>query len=191
MECKKSIDFAEGIAEEDCAEGIAEEDCAEGQLSEDAASGLANNVNLSVVTDAVWGEIKGNIEDQTDLMQAIAAASGGSITAPAGEVISALRCILTLGGQAYTASSNDPDSANAILGISTNAVATIRQPVTIQASGAITDASFNWVDKKPIFCGPDGSLTQFPPATGFIQQVAIPKSEHSLEVSLKIATIRA
>ena len=57
MECKKSIDFAEGIAEEDCAEGIAEEDCAEGQLSEDAASGLANNVNLSVVTDAVWGEI--------------------------------------------------------------------------------------------------------------------------------------
>ena len=130
------------------------------------------------VTPTVWG------------MAPTSSAPSSIISIAAAMTISALRCIVTLGGLAYVASSNDTTQANAILGISITAVNAGGQ-CSVQIGGLIIDSSFNWQDKKPIFCASDGSLTQTPITTGFIQQVGIPKSPTSFEISLNDATIRA
>lgn len=117
---------------------------------------------------------------------------GGSsnvLSITAGAVVSALRCIVTEAGLAYPASSLDLTNVNAILGISVTA-ASIGNLCSVQFAGVITDSSFNWVDKKAIFCAADGSLTQTPPTVGFLQQVGVPKSPTSFEISIQDATIR-
>ena len=99
--------------------------------------------------------------------------------------ISALRCIVMRGGAGFVASSDDVTCANAIAGISTIAAASLGASFIVQGSGIIEDSSFNWQDNLPIFCGPDGRLTQTPPTSGFSQQVAIPLASNKLEISLQ------
>lgn len=111
--------------------------------------------------------------------------------ANAGETsISALRCIVMRSGSGFVASSDDVSCANVIAGISTTAACSLGASFLVQGSGVIEDSSFSWQDNLPIFCGPDGRLTQTPPTSGFIQQVAIPDGPNKLEISLQLAIKR-
>ena len=101
--------------------------------------------------------------------------------------ISALRCIVMRSGLAYVASSDDVSCANVIAGISTTAASKQGDSLVVQGSGVIEDSSFAWEDDKPIFCGPDGRLTQTPPTSGFWQIVGTPISATKFEINIQIA----
>lgn len=101
--------------------------------------------------------------------------------------ISALRCIVMRGGSGFVASSDDVSCANAIAGISTTAATSLAASFVIQGSGIIEDNSFAWEDNLPIFCGPDGRLTQTPPTSGFWQIVGTPLSTTKFEINIKDA----
>lgn len=111
------------------------------------------------------------------------------MTVKAGESsISALRCIIMRGGAAYVASSDDASCANAICGVSKTAANAQGAEFVVQTGGVLEDASFDWQDDLPIFCGPDGRLTQTPPTSGFWQIVGVPISTTRMLINLQEAT---
>lgn len=85
----------------------------------------------------------------------------GFLVYPAAMPLSALRAVwMTVDGLRY-ASANDPDSCDAVLGITANASAE-NSPASVRHFGRIADASWNWTQEAPVFLGLDGALTQTP-----------------------------
>lgn len=93
-------------------------------------------------------------------------------------------------GNAVYASSDALLDANALLGISINA-ASPGGSVTVQHSGKVMEPGWSWTPNLPVFCGPNGALTQTPPETGFCLVVGIPTTPTTLCVGVKQPIITA
>lgn len=69
--------------------------------------------------------------------------------------------------------------ADLVLGLTMEAAAS-GAAIRVLAGGEITEPSWAWDITTPIYLGTNGLLTQTPPVTGFLQQVAIPLSATSI-----------
>jgi len=102
----------------------------------------------------------------------------------AGENISALK-VVRVGdsGNVFTANNINTSSAHKIVGVSVNS-AILNETLTVRHTGTLTDVVWNWIIGSPIFFDNNGILTQTPPSSGFLQQVAIPKTTTTIILKL-------
>lgn len=81
--------------------------------------------------------------------------------------------------------------ASSALGITTGA-ALAGDPVTVIAGGELAEPSWSWTPGLPIFCGPNGTLTQTAsPAWAWSRVVAFASSPTSIVVALEAAIVLA
>lgn len=100
--------------------------------------------------------------------------SGGSATAlsaPATVTISGHMVVRTVVGGLAPASSSDMDQFGDAVGVAIG-FAAAETPCAYVASGPVTEPSWSW-EPGPVLLGPDGTLTQQEPTTGFVQQIGI------------------
>jgi hypothetical protein len=91
-------------------------------------------------------------------------------------------------GRAIYADSDDITLASSVLGISIGA-ASENNTVYIQQSDEMVEPSWNWQEHKPVFCGPNGTLTQTAPTAGFCLILGIATSATSVVVAVKQAIV--
>lgn len=91
-------------------------------------------------------------------------------------------------GAAVYVDSGTVADAGRVLGITINA-ALLGAAVGVQATGEIDEVSWSWVPGQPVYVGANGSLTQTPPATGFIQAVGMAVAPTKLVVGIRPAII--
>lgn len=88
-------------------------------------------------------------------------------------------------GKITYASCDSLFDASVVLGI-TNSAAIANDPIYITRSGEITDSSWNWIPKQPIYLGINGVLTQtLPPTAKFSLVVAIPATTTKIFVTIR------
>lgn len=95
-----------------------------------------------------------------------------TITATAGENLSAGRAVVIDTAQAYYFQPTNPAHIGRVVGV-TKTSATAGASVNIQTGGIVTDAAFTFAPDLPIFSGNDGELTETPPAAGIVQKVGV------------------
>jgi hypothetical protein len=91
--------------------------------------------------------------------------------------------VLADGSVDYVDSLN-PLHGDDTLGVTTGA-AEAGALATVQTSGALTEPSWAWMPGEPVFAGTNGSLTQAPPAAGFVQVVGFAATSTSLVIALQ------
>lgn len=112
-----------------------------------------------------------------------------SIALPAGMPIGGHKVICTdETGAAIYANSNVVVTASSVVGVSINA-ANIGDTVLVQFSGCITESSWSWEPKQPIYLGPNGTLNQACPTDGFVMIVGFAVTATKMNVGLKQAII--
>lgn len=89
----------------------------------------------------------------------------------------------TAGAVGYASSAVAAD-ANSVLGITTGAAAT-GAAINVQASGEMTEVSWNWTPGLPVFLGTNGLLTQTPPVSGFQLVLGVAISPTKLAINIK------
>lgn len=82
------------------------------------------------------------------------------------------------------ADSSDLSFLNRLIGMSVGAAST-NTNLTIQTSGPISYNGWNWIPGAPVFLGSNGTLTQIPPETGFLQVVASAMSSTQLIIEIQ------
>lgn len=141
------------------------------------ANGLVAQVQGNAV-DVLLGSVAGNLTINQNVV-----AEALTLTSPV--MLSALRCVTTNNlGQAIYA---DPDTLGtaAVLGITIDAGTTVQA----QYDGMMTDAGWTWVQGL-IWCGANGVLTQTPPVTGALVQVARAITATTILVNIENPIIR-
>jgi hypothetical protein len=97
----------------------------------------------------------------------------------AGGSISALKLVYVgSDGFAYAASSSASATAN-VVGIAKNAVS-LAQTVSLHLYGSISDASFGFTPGASLFLSANGTITETPPATGYVVKIGYALSSTSL-----------
>jgi hypothetical protein len=112
--------------------------------------------------------------------------AGTQYTSPivASANLSALRIITTNSeGQLIYADSQSSQPSPAI-GILLAAVMA-GNSIRVLTSGIVSDAAWNWVVNQPLFLGIDGTLTQTPPETGVLLQVATPITPQQINFEIQ------
>lgn len=90
------------------------------------------------------------------------------------------RAVSSIGGYAGYA---DYDTLNIAIGISTAAVSS-GTDVAIQTSGKMSITGAGFIQDEPVFVGSNGTLTQTPGGSGFIQKVGIAISNEALLIEI-------
>lgn len=113
--------------------------------------------------------------------------SGGAqyIELPAGEAIGGHRVVYGRDGEVFHASSDDTESASAVIGISLGAAA-VGTTAQILVAGLVAESSWNWLPSKPIFLGLNGVLTQTPPAAGVSLVIGVPTASNSMSINVQM-----
>lgn len=117
-----------------------------------------------------------------------AGSDGTTFDVTAGEAISALRCVKVVGDEAFLVDSGDASDATKVIGITTTA-AGAGASITVRTDGPLTDAAWSWTPGS-IYCGALGVLTQSPPASGFVCEVARAKFPTSIVIDVQTPFIR-
>lgn len=107
---------------------------------------------------------------------------------PASVALSALRVVRVADGQLAYASSDSPSHAFTVLGILASAVAQGANAAPL-TEGTLTDSAWAWTVGTPIWLGVAGQLTQTPPTSGFLLQVAIAKTPTQIDFEIQEPTI--
>ncbi len=103
----------------------------------------------------------------------------------AGEAINALKVIRNGDdNKAYIADSSDTDELHRVLGIA-KISALIDNSVEYVISGILQDASWDWTMNEAIWFDNNGNLTQTPPASGFVKEIATPVTNKIINVNIK------
>jgi len=115
--------------------------------------------------------------------------SGGSNPAyPVAESISALRvCALNASNLLVLADCTNPDHAFRLVGLQQTAVSV--GSATPLVSGIVSDSNWAWDGSRPIWLGSLGFLTQVPPASGFLVQVATPLTPTTIHFEIQETTV--
>lgn len=112
-----------------------------------------------------------------------------AVTAAAGQILSGHRAVwVNRNKQAFYAANGD-STALVVVGVTLNA-ALIGDPVTVQSSGTVTEASWNWVTDATVWLGADGHLTQTVPATGALVKIGTPIAPNALHISPQVISTR-
>lgn len=100
--------------------------------------------------------------------------TAGSVSAQyvAGENLSAGRCIVVEGGEAFYFQKDNPTHAGRACGITISSALT-GSTVSVQKSGDVEDVSFATFDTKLLWVGLDGELQETVPTTGLLQKAGI------------------
>ena len=116
---------------------------------------------------------------------------GGTINRTAATILSGHRVIATdVNGEAIYADKDTPSHVGKVLGICTHA-AIAGATIVIQAFGEFTEPTWNWTAGSPIYLGANGTLTQTPPTTGFLLEVAFALTSTSIFISIKQPFVRS
>lgn len=102
----------------------------------------------------------------------------------AGEDISGHRVVVISDSGILKADINNINHTNLTLAVTTQA-GTIGNNIKVLITGQLTEPSWNWSYDNPIWVGPDGVLTQIPPITGWLCQVATVINPTSILISPK------
>lgn len=136
-------------------------------------------INAHLATTVVQAEIGNSVT--------IIGGSTGDIataTYDAGEVISALKALyLGTDGKVYHADSATTSTRN-IVGIATQSVL-MGASIVVRHQHTLSDALWSWTVGSPVYVGAGGSLTQTPPATGYIAHVGIAITPTSIFVDIQ------
>ena len=89
----------------------------------------------------------------------------------AGQDVPGHRAVVMSDVGVVLANNSDILHSNLTLGVSTQS-ATIGNSIKLQTFGSLTEPSWNWSYDNPIWVGPNGTLTQVPPTTGWLCQIA-------------------
>ena len=99
--------------------------------------------------------------------------------------LSALRVVIVNeSGQLAYADSATAAHAFRVVGLLPSAVSS-GESIAVLIDGLIADATWNWTIGSPIFIGANGVLTQSPPETGFLQQVATPITATQIDFEIQ------
>ena len=113
---------------------------------------------------------------------------GSALQYPAGAALSGHRMVVLEAGLAIYADKDTPAHAGKVLGMTTGAAA-LGELATIQTGGELTEPSWAWTLDQPIFVGVTGTLTQTPPATGFVLTVGFPITATKIFLAIGEPTI--
>jgi hypothetical protein len=102
----------------------------------------------------------------------------------AGETLGGQRVVRTSGATAMYANSSTQAHAQAVIGITTGA-ATSGAAVTVQSEGQMTDPSFSFTAGLPVYLNGNGTMSNTPPSSGFILQVAVAISATTIAINIK------
>lgn len=102
-------------------------------------------------------------------------------TRTAAATVSALRAVSEMGGGVQHMDPTSATSVHAFLGISTTS-GDVGDTITIRRSGTIDDAGWSWTPGL-VFAGPNGTLVQTPPASGWEIVVGYAPSATRLNLS--------
>ena len=103
---------------------------------------------------------------------------------PAGENLSALRIVSRSGSQYFLSDPFSDSSIFSIAGLATSA-AVLGSMVGPLGYGEYEDLSWTWVPGVPIFLGPQGTLTQLAPTSGWLQVVARPLTSKVIAIQIE------
>lgn len=104
----------------------------------------------------------------------------------AGESLSGHRAVYISAANQAMYASKDDDTADAVFGITTSA-ASLASAVEIRYIGVITEPSWNWTVKEPIYLGANGILTQVAPTSGALVELGIALTATSMSVRIQEA----
>lgn len=92
-------------------------------------------------------------------------------------------------GKVYVPDLTNPGDVTRVVAIAATA-ANDGLAITCKTSGQLTEVAWNW-QPGPIYCAlSGGTLTQAPPATGAVLQVAVAISPTTIQVGIRPATLR-
>jgi hypothetical protein len=113
------------------------------------------------------------------------------VTYVAGTALSGHRVVVIHpDNKAYYADHDIMDDVPRVMGITTQA-ASENNPIGILVFGEMIEPSWNWQEGKAIFLGSNGVLTQTPPTTGFLMEVAFAVTPQKIMVEIKPAIVLA
>ena len=106
-------------------------------------------------------------------------------TGNAGETINGHRVVTRSLGVIYHADKDNLSHQTQILGMSLNA-GLISTNINIITMGYVLEPSWSWTPDKPLFLDNNGSMTETPPTTGFLIQVAQSISATEVWIDIKM-----
>lgn len=116
---------------------------------------------------------------------------GGTINLTAASILSGHRVITTdAHGDAIYADKDTLAHVGKVLGISMNA-AMAGALVAVKTFGEFSEPTWNWNAGEPLYLGANGVLTQTPPVTGFLLEVAFALTSTLIFISLKQPFVRS
>jgi hypothetical protein len=109
--------------------------------------------------------------------------AGPIVEAVAGQNLSGHRAVAIVNNLAVYGSNTNPAQLGCIRGITIGATVT-GETATIQVYGPMVEPSFDWIP-GPIFVAVNGALTQSPPGTGWLQQIAVADSATRIFIDIQ------
>lgn len=82
------------------------------------------------------------------------------------------------------ADNQTPSHAATVVGVTTGA-ALLGAAVIVQVSGEIVEPSWAWTPNLPVYCGPNGTLTQTPPSSGWLLEIGFAVAATQLFIRAK------
>lgn len=100
----------------------------------------------------------------------------------AGEAISGHRVVWSNNGSVYYVDQAQAEQVAAALGVTTGAAA-MGDTAHVRVSGILTHAGWAWTPGLPVYVTGAGSLSQTPPATGAVRQIAVAETATRIFIS--------
>lgn len=114
--------------------------------------------------------------------QGIQGESGGAAQSYVyGETISALKAVVIIDGEAFIADNTNPNHKGRVAGI-TETAAVIGNSGNVRLAGQMQDDSWNWSNAM-LFFDDNGTLTETPQNSGFLQAIARVESPDTIFVN--------
>lgn len=111
------------------------------------------------------------------------------LTLSSGDVIQSLRVVRAVNGVALPVDTSQADHADDVSGIALQSATVNGTDISVRASGVLTESGWNW-SPGVVYCGPDGTLTQSPAATGWLLQVGRVVNATTIDIDIELPIFR-
>ena len=127
---------------------------------------------VAVIEDGKVYQLVGGLENDNWVEYSLSVSSSSALPEyEAGENLSGHRVVMSDAyGVIWYASNASVDDANCILGITTGAIS-VGTTGPVKSHGDMTEPTWAWVAKKPLYLGESGFMVQTPPVSAFIIKV--------------------
>ncbi|TVM31153.1 hypothetical protein [Oceanidesulfovibrio marinus] len=146
------------------------------------------DIEINVVEETVEVNVAEVLDESTTINNFYS--DGGEIVGRvAGQDIGGHRVVVVgTDGLAYIADKDTPAHAAAVLGLSLGAVSSGAE-MSIRTNGESEMSGWTWTPQAPVFLGPNGTLIQAPPTTGFILAVGFATAPTKIWVRIGVPII--